>query len=136
LEKTLVILKPDSVKRKLLGEIIGRFEKKNLEIIDLKMEVIRKETAEIHYAHIKHLPLYDEMIHYMTSSPSLILLIHGEKAIQVVRGMIGKTNSFEAQVGTIRGDYGSHFYQNLIHASDSEDSAEIEIKRFFDYSKA
>ena len=131
MEKTLVILKPDATKRKLLGELISRFERKNLDIIDIKMEAIPRATAEIHYAHVKGRPLYDEMITYVTSSPSVIMIMQGEKAIQVVRSMIGKTNTFEAQQGTIRGDYGLHLYQNLVHASDSEESAIIEIERFF-----
>jgi nucleoside-diphosphate kinase len=131
MEKTLVILKPDAVKRKLLGEILSRFEKKNLEISNIKMEVISKEKADIHYAHVKHLPLYDEMIEYMTTAPSLIMVVKGEKVIQVVRGIIGRTNSFEAQQGTIRGDYGLHLYENLVHASDSQENALIEIDRFF-----
>lgn len=131
MESTLVILKPDALKRKLMGEILSRFEKKNLEITDMKMEVISRETVEVHYAHVKHLPFYGDMIDYMTCSPSLIMIVRGEKAIQVVRNMIGKTNSYEAQPGTIRGDYGLHSHQNLVHASDSEESASVEIKRFF-----
>ncbi len=131
MERTLVILKPDAVKRKLTGEIISRFEKKNLEIAGIKLAIISRETAEEHYAHIKLKPLYAEMIDYMTSSPSMILIISGEKVIEVVRNMIGKTYSFEAQPGTIRGDYGLHLYENLVHASDSTESAEIEIKRFY-----
>lgn len=131
MERTLVILKPDAVKRKLVGELINRFEKKNLEINTIKIEKIERETAEIHYGHVKHLPFYKEMIDYMTESVSIIMILTGEKAIQVVRSMIGKTNSFEAIPGTIRGDYGLHLYENLVHASDSVENAEIEINRFF-----
>jgi nucleoside-diphosphate kinase len=131
IERTLVILKPDAVKRKLMGELISRFEKKNLEIIRIILENIKRDTAEIHYGHVKHLPLYEEMIDYMTTTPSLIMVVSGEKVIQVVRNMIGKTNSFEKQPGTIRGDYGLHLYENLVHASDSVENAEIEINRFF-----
>lgn len=131
MERTLVILKPDTVKRKLAGEIISRFEKRNLEICKIKLEKIDREMAETHYAHVKGLPLYGEMIDYMTNSPSLIMVLEGEKAISVVRGMIGKTNPFEAQPGSIRGDFGMHFYENLVHASDTIENAEIEIKRFF-----
>jgi len=131
MERTLVILKPDAVRRKLMGELIMKFEKKNLEITQVKLEKISRETAEIHYGHVKNLPFYDDMIDYMTASPSLIMIISGEKVIQVIRSMIGKTNSFEAQPGTIRGDYGLHFYENLVHASDSIENAEMEINRFF-----
>lgn len=131
MERSLVILKPDAVKRKLAGEIITRFEKKNLRMVMMKLEKIDRQVAESHYAHVKKLPLYEEMIDYMTTDKSLIMIVEGEKAISVIRGMIGKTNSFEAQPGTIRGDFGLHLYENLIHASDSEESAETEIQRFF-----
>lgn len=131
MERTLVILKPDAVKRKLMGELISRFERKNLEITDMKMEVISREKAELHYAHVQFLSYYEDIITYITSTPSIIMIIQGEKSIQVVRSMIGKTNTFEAQQGTIRGDYGLHAFQNLVHASDSVESAEVEIQRFF-----
>ncbi|MFV0343825.1 MAG: nucleoside-diphosphate kinase [Anaerocolumna sp.] len=132
MERALVILKPDAVRRKLIGEIIGRFEKKNLEITDIMMEIIPREKAEIHYAHIKSLPIYEDLISYMTSSPSMIMIIQGEQAIQVIRNMIGKTSTFEASQGTIRGDFGLHRFQNLVHSSDSVENAEIEIQRFFE----
>ena len=114
-----------------MGELISRIEKKNLEITSIKLECIKKDTAEIHYGHVSHLPLYEEMIDYMTASPSLIMIVSGENAVQVLRNMIGKTNSFDSQPGTIRGDYGLHLYENLIHASDSVENADIEIIRFF-----
>ncbi len=131
MERTLVILKPDTLRRKLAGEIIARFEKKNLEISKLKLAPINRETAEAHYAHVRGFVHYAEMIDYVTSAPSLILVLTGEKAVSVVRGMIGKTNSFEALPGSIRGDYGAHLFENLVHASDSTENAEIEINRFF-----
>ena len=96
-----------------------------MEISNIKMDVISKENADTHYSHVKQLPLYDEMIEYMTTAPSILMIVKGEKVVQVVRGIIGKTNSFDAQQGTIRGDYGLHLYQNLVHASDSEESALI-----------
>lgn len=131
MERTLIILKPDAVRRKLMGELISRIERKNLEITNIKLEHIKINTAKMHYDHVKHLPIYGEMINYMTASPALIMVVSGEKAIQVLRNMIGKTNTFDAQPGTIRGDYGLHLYENLIHASDSMENAEIEINRFF-----
>lgn len=131
MEKTLVILKPDAVKRKLVGEIISRFEKKNFTITSMKMMTIDKSTAHEHYSHVKDLPFFEEMISYMTSGPVVVLIIEGERVIDSVRNMIGKTSNFEALPGTIRGDFGYHRYENIIHASDSVKSAEIEIKRFF-----
>jgi nucleoside-diphosphate kinase len=133
MERTLVILKPDSVQRKLIGDIITRFEKKNLTIKEMKMMNIEKGTASEHYAHVKGMPFFDSMVEYITSGPVVAIILEGEKAIQCVRNMIGRTSSFDSAPGTIRGDFGSHSFQNLIHASDSVESAEIEIKRFFDH---
>ncbi len=131
MERTLIILKPDVLSRKLAGEIISRFERKNLDILDVKLEIISREAALEHYNHVKDLSFFKDMIDYMTGSPSLIMILGGEKAIGVVRGMIGNTKTFEALPGTIRGDYGLHTFKNLIHASDCIENAEIEIKRFF-----
>jgi nucleoside-diphosphate kinase len=131
MERTLVILKPDAVARKLVGEILARFEKRNFEITRLEMTVISKKTAEEHYAHVRNEPIYEDMISYITSGPVVIAVLEGNRVIQTVRDMVGKTSSFDSPSGTIRGDYGSHRFQNLIHASDSEESVETEIKRFF-----
>lgn len=131
MERTLVILKPDTVERKLVGEIIARFEKKNLEITRIEMVVIDKNTAEEHYAHVKNEPIYEDMIGFITSGPAVVMVLEGNQAIQTVRSMVGRTSSFDSPSGTIRGDYSSHRFRNLIHASDSAESAEIEINRFF-----
>ncbi|TYQ15409.1 UNVERIFIED_CONTAM: nucleoside diphosphate kinase [Acetivibrio alkalicellulosi] len=131
MERTLVILKPDCVRRKIAGEIITRFEKKDFTIVQMKMIVIDKEKATLHYSHVKSEPIYDDMINYITSGPSIAIIISGNKVISTVRAMIGKTSSFDSLPGTIRGDFGSHRFENLIHASDSVESAELEIKRFF-----
>lgn len=131
MERTFVILKPDAVKRKLIGEIISRFEKKNLTISQMKITEITEEIALIHYDHVKQYSFFEDMIKYITSGPSVIMIISGENAISTVRNMIGKTSCFESPPGTIRGDYGLHRFENLIHASDSVESAELEIKRFF-----
>jgi nucleoside-diphosphate kinase len=131
MERTLILLKPDAVKRKLIGEIITRIERKNFEISAAKLMVISKAVAEEHYAHVRNIPVYDDMIGFLTSGPVVAMIVTGNNVIQTIRNMIGKTNSFEALPGTIRGDYGSHRYENLIHASDSVESAETEIKRFF-----
>lgn len=131
MEKTLIILKPDSVRRKLVGEIISRFEKKNFTILHMKMMTIDEETASIHYSHVKGEPFFNDLIKYMTSGPVVAIILSGNKVIQAVRNIIGKTSSFDSLPGTIRGDFGSHDFENLIHASDSAESAELEIKRFF-----
>jgi len=131
MEKTLVILKPDAVKRKLVGEIISRFEKKNLTINQMKVMNIEKEVALKHYNHVKKYSIFDDMIEYMTSGEVVVMIISGENAISIVRNMVGKTSCCESAPGTIRGDYGFHRFQNLIHASDSVESAELEIERFF-----
>ena len=131
MERTLVILKPDAVARKLVGEILARFERRNFEITRMEMTVIGRKTAEEHYAHVITEPIYDDMISFITSGSVVIAILEGNRVIQTVRNMIGKTSSFDSPSGTIRGDYGSHRFENLIHASDSEESAEIEIKRFF-----
>ncbi|MDP4180258.1 MAG: nucleoside-diphosphate kinase [Bacillota bacterium] len=132
MERTLIILKPDAVERKLVGEIITRFEKKNFNIIDLKMMKISKEKAEEHYLHIKEMPFFNDMIDYMTGGPVVVAVLEGENAIQSVRNMMGKTSCFESSPGTIRGDFGAHRFKNLIHASDSLESFNKELKRFFD----
>lgn len=131
MERTLVILKPDTVRRKLIGEIIFRFRKKNLTITHMKVMNIETEVAIEHYAHVKALPIFEDMIKYMTSGPVVVMIITGENAIGIVRNMLGKTSSFESLPGTIRGDFGYHSFENLVHASDSVNSAELEIKRFF-----
>lgn len=131
MERTLVILKPDAVKRKLIGEIISRFEKKNLTINQMKVMNIERELAITHYDHVKKYSIFEDMISYMTSGPVVVMIISGESAISTVRNMLGKTSCFESPPGTIRGDYGFHRFENLIHASDSVESAELEIERFF-----
>jgi nucleoside-diphosphate kinase len=131
MEQTLVIIKPDGVSRKLVGEIIQRFEKKQLTLSKLKVGKMTRALAEEHYAHVKDRPFFEDMIAYMTSSDVVYLVLEGTEVIKTVRKMIGATNSLEAVPGTIRGDYGSSSFQNIIHASDSPESAAIEIDRFF-----
>jgi nucleoside-diphosphate kinase len=131
MERTLVILKPDAVRRKLIGEIITRFEKKNYTIAQLKVMCIDSSLARVHYAHVEKESIFKDMLDFITSGPSVLIVLEGDKVIQSIRGMIGKTSSFDSLPGTIRGDYGSHRFENLVHASDCIESAEIEIKRFF-----
>ncbi|ODM25440.1 nucleoside-diphosphate kinase [Clostridium sp. Bc-iso-3] len=131
MERTLVLLKPDSVKRKIVGDIISRFEKRNFTILHLKMMNISKDLACEHYFHVKEKPFFNDMINYITSGPVIVMILSGNRVIEAVRSMIGATSNFDSHPGTIRGDYGYHSFENLIHASDSPESAEIEIKRFF-----
>jgi nucleoside-diphosphate kinase len=131
MEKTLVILKPDTVRRKLVGEIIKRFEDKDYKLLQLKMMQISREVALEHYNHVKTESIYEDMIEYISSGPVVAMILEGREVIHAVRNMIGKTSSIDSASGTIRGDYGSHRFENLIHASDSKESYEIEIRRFF-----
>lgn len=131
MERTFVILKPDAVRRKLVGEIITRFEKRNIKIAQIKVATIEKPVIEEHYAHVKHIPIYNDMIGFMTGGPVVMMILEGEDVVKMVRTMMGKTMNIDSLPGTIRGDYGYHDFENLIHGSDSPENAEIEIKRFF-----
>ncbi|MDA9471259.1 nucleoside-diphosphate kinase [Enterococcus sp. 5H] len=131
MEQTLIIIKPDGVKRKLVGEILQRFERKQLKLSQLKVATMSRELAEEHYAHIKKYDFFEDMMTYMTSSEVVYIILEGNDVIKTVRKMIGITNCLEAEPGTIRGDYGGSSYQNIVHASDSPEAATIEIRRFF-----
>ncbi len=130
-ERTLVLLKPDALHRRLAGEIISRFEKKGLKIVAMKMLWVSRELAEKHYEVHKGKPFYESLLDYITSGPIIAMVLEGESAIKVVRNLMGKTNGVEATSGTIRGDYSLSIQNNLIHGSDSPESAEREISLFF-----
>ena len=129
-ERTLVILKPDALQRNILGEIISRFEKKGLKIVGLKMASLSDEVLEEHYAHHKDKPFFADLKGFMKSSPVVLLALEGLEAVGVVRKMAGSTKGFEADMGSIRGDFAMGT-RNIVHASDSKETAEAEIKRFF-----
>lgn len=131
MEKTIVIIKPDGVKRKLVGKIIQRFEERNLIIKDLQQRTLDESLVKAHYAHLIDQPFFNEILSYMTSGPVIVMILEQENVIQIVRKMIGPTNALEAPSGTIRGDFAINTSENIIHASDSPESAEIEIRRFF-----
>ncbi len=131
MERTYLMVKPDGVQRGLCGEIVTRFEKKGLKLVAMKLMVIPKATAEKHYGEHKGKKFYDSLISYITSSPVLAMVWEGENAVSVCRTMMGKTNPQESAPGTIRGDYGMQTGMNLIHGSDSPESAEREIGIFF-----
>lgn len=132
MEQTLIIIKPDAVQRGLIGEVISRFEKRGLKIIAMKMVQISHELARRHYAIHEGKPFYPELIRFITSSPSVCMVIEGPGAIEIVRASIGATDPAEAAAGTIRADLGIRANRNLIHASDGEDTAKTEIALFFD----
>jgi nucleoside-diphosphate kinase len=131
-ERTLIIIKPGAVARGLVGEILSRLEKKGLKIVGLKMLKMSRGKAEELYSVHKGKHFYEELINYITSAPVVVGVVEGDDAIQVVRKVIGPTNPKEAPPGTIRGDFGISITQNVIHASDSKESAEREIKIFFE----
>jgi nucleoside-diphosphate kinase len=131
-ERTLIIIKPGAVARGLVGEVLSRLEKKGLKIVGLKMLKMSRGKAEELYSVHKGKHFYEELINYITSAPVVVGVVEGDDAIQVVRRVIGPTNPKEAPPGTIRGDFGISITQNVIHASDSKESAEREIKIFFE----
>ena len=131
MEKTLIILKPDSLQRGLVGRIVGRFEDKGFQIIGLKSMQISRKLAEEHYGVHKDKPFYPRLLGYITSSPVIIMALQANNAITVSRKMMGATFGSNAEPGTIRGDFGLSNSFNLIHGSDSPEAAESEMKLYF-----
>ena len=130
-ETTLIILKPDTLQRGLLGEVIHRFERKGLKLVGIKMMQLEDAILEEHYAHIKDKPFFGGIKNYMKSTPVVVVAIAGINAVSVIRTIIGPTKGHEAAAGTIRGDFSMSGQSNMVHASDSKESAEAEINRFF-----
>ena len=135
MEQTLVILKPSAVIRGLMGEVISRFEKKGLIISGMKMVQLDDKILAEHYAHLVERPFFPLLKKSMMASPVVVMCVRGVDAVAVVRAMTGATNSRKAEPGTIRGDYSMSGQQNIVHASDSVENAEIELARFFDKSE-
>jgi nucleoside-diphosphate kinase len=131
MERTLIILKPDAVQRGLCGRIVGRFEDKGLQIVGMKMMKIPAALAERHYEPHKAKPFYPGLIKFMTSSPVIVMALEGKDAVAIARKMMGKTFGSQAEPGTIRGDLGVSNSFNLIHGSDSPQTARHEIGLFF-----
>lgn len=131
MQKTLIIVKPDALQRRLVGKIIKRFEEKGLQILGLKMTCISEATARQHYSVHEGKDFYEPLIRYMTSGPVVLMVLKGKNAIDVARKMMGATFGSDALPGTIRGDYAVSNRFNLIHGSDSDASAEKEINTFF-----
>lgn len=131
MEKTFLMIKPDGVERGLIGEIVRRFEQKGFQLAAAKLMVVTREQAENHYAEHLGKPFFSGLIDFITSGPVFGMVWQGDQVIALSRSMIGKTNSLDAAPGTIRGDYAVHTSLNLIHGSDSPESAEREIANFF-----
>ena len=131
MERTLVLLKPDCVQRRLAGRVLSRFEEKGLNIIALKMMRVTPELAKRHYAEHVQKDWYPELEGFITASPIVAMVVEGPEAIRVVREMVGATNGLKANPGTIRGDYSTSQQMNLVHASDGPEAAKREIDIFF-----
>ncbi|MFD3870780.1 nucleoside-diphosphate kinase [Streptomyces sp. NPDC058623] len=131
-QRTLVLLKPDAVRRGLIGEIVGRIERKaGWTIPALELRTLDAQTLETHYGEHRGKPFYEPLMGFMSSGPVVALVVEGERVIEGVRQLAGPTDPIAAAPGSIRGDFGSITRENLIHASDSEESAERELKLFF-----
>jgi nucleoside-diphosphate kinase len=131
-ERTLVLIKPDAVRRGLAGEILRRFEQRGLEIRKARLLTVDRELAEVHYAEHEEKPFFGELVDFITSGPTLALVLEGEGAIATVRTTMGATNPADAGPGTIRGDLALSMPDNLVHGSDSPESAAREIALWFD----
>ena len=131
MEQTLVLVKGDGVRRKLVGEIIGRIEARSLDIVDMKLMDVDIELAEAHYAEHREKPFFGELVEFITARPVVAMRIRGEGAIKAMRTLMGATNPAEAAPGTIRGDLALSMPDNLVHGSDSPESAERELSLFF-----
>ena len=130
-DQTLVICKPDAVERRLVGEIVSRLERKGLRIAALRMETISKETAGQHYGEHQGKPFYDDLVAFITRGPAVLMVVEGPEAFSVVRTLMGATNPRTAAPGTIRGDLAIELTENLVHGSDSPESAAREVALFF-----
>ena len=130
-QRSLVLLKPDCVQRRLMGRVISRFEEKGLNLIGMKLLVLTKDLARRHYAEHLDKPFYPGLEAYITSGPIVAMVVEGPEAIRVIRAMVGTTNGLEAAAGTIRGDFSTSNRMNLVHASDSVESAAREMGIFF-----
>lgn len=131
MEKTLLIIKPSAVQRGLIGEVISRFERKGLRLVGTKMMQLNNDILDVHYAHLKEKPFFEKVKKSMMSSPVIVMCWQGVDAAKVVRSLTGCTNGREAAPGTIRGDFSVSAQENIVHTSDSPQSAKVELSRFF-----
>ena len=131
MQRTLVLVKPDGVRRGLAGEVISRLEQKGLTLVAMELRTLDRATAEEHYGEHKERPFFGELVEFITGGPLVALVVEGPNAVAGTRRLMGVTNPTEATPGSIRGDYALEIGQNLVHGSDSEDSATREIGIFF-----
>ena len=131
MEQTFIILKPSAIQRSLVGDVIERFQRKGLFISGIKMMQLDETILKEHYAHLVDRPFFPSLVQSMTATPVIVMVLKGKDVVNVVRAMVGATNSRVAAPGTIRGDFGMSGQQNIVHASDSPENAIIEINRFF-----
>ena len=131
MERTFAMVKPDGVQRGLVGEVVGRFEKKGIKIAALKLMWITQEMAEKHYAEHIGKKFFADLVSFITSGPVVVMVLEGKNVIAIVRTMMGATNPADSALGTIRGDFGMSIDKNIIHGSDSPESAVREINNFF-----
>ncbi|PHQ33596.1 nucleoside-diphosphate kinase [Rhodopirellula bahusiensis] len=131
MQRTLVLLKPDCVQRRLIGDVLSRFESKGLHIVAMKLLQVTPELSKQHYAEHVEKPFYSSLEEFITSAPVVAIALEGLEVIRVVRDMLGATNGLQAAPGTLRGDYSSSRQMNLVHASDSEESANRELDLYF-----
>ena len=131
MERTLILVKPDAFARSLTGEIVARFERKGLRLVALRLLTMERELAERHYAEHEGKPFYGELVSFITSGPLVAMVLEGESAIEAARQVIGATNPLEAAPGSIRGDFAIEVGQNMVHGSDSTESAAREVGLFF-----
>jgi len=131
MERTLILVKPDAFLRSLTGEIIARFERKGLRLVALKQMTMTRDLAERHYAEHQGKPFYGELVSFITSGPLVAMVLEGERTVEAARQVIGATDPMEATTGSIRGDYATSVGQNMVHGSDSQESAAREVELFF-----
>lgn len=131
MEQTFIILKPSTISRSLVGDVLIRFQRKGLQITGIKMMELTEEILREHYAHLVDRPFFPTLLKSMMATPVIVMVLKGKDAVSVVRSMVGATNCRVAAPGTIRGDFGMSGQENIVHASDSSENAVIEINRFF-----
>jgi nucleoside-diphosphate kinase len=131
MSRTLILVKPDAFARNLTGEIIARFERKGLRIARLELTTLDRALAEQHYAEHQGKPFFEELVSFITSGPLVAMVLEGQEAVKAARQLIGATNPLEAVPGSIRGDFAIEVGQNMVHGSDSDESAEREVSLFF-----
>lgn len=131
MSRTLILVKPDAFARGLTGEILARFERKGLSIVALEQQTLTREIAETHYAEHKERPFFGELVDFITSGPLVAAVLEGHEAVKAARQVIGATNPIEAATGSIRGDFATQVGENMVHGSDSDESAAREAAIFF-----